>query len=129
MRDLLLDTNVLLRLFLDDIPAQTLKVRQVIENSKKGKIKLHLPQIVIFEVEFSLRKYYKFDKEKVIGVLESLFSLDYLVVETRFIFSEALKIFRVANLDFVDCFLIAKSKFENKKLFSFDKKLQKYAKD
>lgn len=124
MKRLLLDTNALLRFFLDDIPKQKDIVEDILKQAQKRFVVVHVAQIVIFELNFVLDKYYNFPKQEIVRSLESLVSSDYIQVESQNIFLTALNIYSLTNLSFVDCFLISKSKEEKMDLFTFDQQLQ-----
>jgi len=124
MKTYVLDTNILLRFLLRDIEDQYQKAKTLFEKGSKNKIKLIIPQIVIFEVEFALRRFYEFKKEDVIDRMESLISASYLRVEAREIFLEGLDVYQTKNISFVDCFLKSYATIKDAKLVSFDKKIQ-----
>ncbi|MBN2604134.1 MAG: PIN domain-containing protein [Candidatus Thermoplasmatota archaeon] len=125
MKKYLLDTNILLRFLVGDVPSQYKISKKLLEDASQGKVSLFIAQIVIFEVDFGLVKFYKFNKKKVIGMLESLVGISYIKIDNRDIFKKAIKLYKDLNLDLVDCFLLAYKKEKSLKLFTFDKKLQK----
>lgn len=123
MRSIIIDTNGFLRALLNDIPEQAEKIKQLIKQAKKGQITIIVPQIVLFEIDFALEKYYKQNKQEVIEKLKSLLSASYFVIESRDIFQKALLFYSENNISFVDCFLLARAKLEEAELFTFDQKL------
>lgn len=125
MKAVIIDTNALLRLLLDDIPQQANQVENLIRQAKKEQIRIIILQIVIFEIDFVLRKYYNFEKQEVIGKLKSLLSASYFMTESVNIFQNALTLYKENNVSFVDCFLIVKAEAEEADLFTFDQKLKK----
>lgn len=120
----IIDTNVLLRLLLQDIPSQYNQAEKLFLDAKKGKIDLIIPQIVIFEINFALRKFYHLQKEEIIEKLKSLVSTDYVKVKSRDIFQQAFILYKQNKVSFVDCFLVAKAEAEEADLFTFDRKLK-----
>lgn len=125
MKKVILDTNGILRLFLDDIPKQADQVELLLKQAKKGEIKLMIPQIVVFEVNFALKKYYHFEKNSIIDKLKSLLSTDYLQVESKEVFLATLTLYGTFNASFVDCFLLSLAQVEEGDLFTFDQKLNR----
>lgn len=123
--NLVVDTNVLLRFLLNDIPSQVSQFEQKIEQAKQGKVRLFIPQIVIFEIDFALTRSYGFNKEKVAKNLKKFVSLNYLEVDGRDIFIEALKLYEEKNFSLPDCFVKAYAQLIGFKLFTFDKNLKK----
>ena len=126
MRQAAIDTNAFLRLLLDDIPSQAKEVEKILEQAKKLNIKLHVAQIVIFELNFILDKYYHFPKNEIINKLKSVVQTPYLDIQDREVFIVSLKVFADNNISLADSFILAKSKIENWELFTFDRNLQKY---
>ena len=125
MEKVIADTNVYLRFILDDVKNQADKAERLFKKTKDKRILLNVPQIVIFEIQFSLYKYYKFTKDDTIQKMEPILSANFLNIEDREAFLESIVIYKENNISFVDSFLIAKSKLTNADLFSFDRKLSK----
>lgn len=125
MKSLVFDTNPFLRFFLNDIPEQTEEVNKLFIKAKAKELKIFVPQIVIFEIEFALRKYYKFPKDEVIDKLRIIVTTPYLDIQDIQIFHEAMLLLASKNIDFVDCFLLCSAISKNSKIFTFDEDLKK----
>lgn len=117
------DTNTLLRFLLNDVPNQVSQVVDKIEKTKKGKLKLIVPQIVIFEIHFALTSEYGFSKQGVLDALKKIVSSDFLVIQDKDIFKDALDLYTDVNISLPDCFLKVYAEYSNAKLFTFDQKL------
>ena len=124
MESYIVDTNFFLRFLLKDDLKQYKEVERLFKKAKKGKAKIIVAQIVLFEISFILGNYYKLSRVDIIEKLDSLLNTPYLVVEEKRCFINSLKIYESSSLSFVDCFLIAKALEEGKKLMTFDKKLE-----
>ena len=111
----LIDTNVILRFLLNDVPEQSKQAKAVIEAGAFTTIE------VMAEVIYLLRKLYQADREKIylaiMRVAKEVSIADSDVLEF------AMKIFRVRSLDFVDCVIAARALLRQEDVFSFDKKL------
>ncbi len=129
MKALIVDANVFLRFFVAGNRDQYKRASELFGKAKKGEVILIIPQIIVFEVNYTLLKYYHFKKDEIIKALNSMVSVSYFEVESKEIFIRALKMYKDTSMDLTDCFLITKREIENIEIFSFDKKLQKYAKD
>lgn len=125
MNSFVVDTNVFLRLILNDIPKQADKAEKLLKQAKAHEINLTVPQIVIFEIEYALTKYYGFPKDQVLDKLTSIVSAKYLTCQNREIFNKAIEFYKGINLSLVDCFLAAYADKIEGKTFSFDKNLNK----
>lgn len=124
-QSLILDTNMVLRFVLNDVPEQVKEVETILAAAKTNKVEIHIPQIVVFEIQFCLEKYYEFSKLQISFTLRSLFSAEYIKIPDKPVFLETLHIYKTETCSFVDCFLLAFAKENNFKLHTFDKKLQK----
>lgn len=125
MKSVIVDTNGFLRILLNDIPKQAEQVKRIVLQAKKEQVKIIVPQIILFEIDFILRKYYSFEKKEIIDKLKSLLSASYFAVESRDIFQKAVLFYIENNISLVDCFLLSYSERANAELFTFDQKLKK----
>lgn len=125
MKQLVINTNFFLRFLLKDIPRQFVQVREILIRARKKKLEIIVPQIVIFEIEFALSKYYGLIKREVIEKLGIILSSKDLQIQNRGVFVSALKLFEKHNISFVDCFLKAYAEDINGKVFTFDKNFKK----
>lgn len=125
MRKVTIDTNALLRLFLDDVPHQVLEVQKLLVWAKNGKLEIIIPQIIVFEIVFALSKFYKLPKREIIPILRSLLAFPGVKIQNKKLFEESTILYSDVNLSLVDCFLIQYSKNKNFDIFTFDKKLNK----
>lgn len=125
MKTLILDTNIFLRFLLNDIPSQTQKIEAVLTKAKIAKIKLYVPQIVIFEIVFALDKYYKFPKNQIIDKLDSILKTTYFNIQDKETFLQAMEIYTKKDISFVDCFLLGIAKIQNQDIFTFNQELVK----
>ncbi len=125
MKKNIVDANAFLRYLIKDIPEQERKFEKLLQKAKKSEVILLLPQIIIFEIQFILDKYYHVDKNEIIDKLKLLVSSSYLQIVEREVFQSALVIYTSENISFVDSFLLAKTIEEKAELFTFDQKLQK----
>lgn len=122
-KKVIVDTNAILRFILNDVPSQKEQTKKIFLKAKDKKIEIVVPQIVVFELQFTLEKYYKFAKNVVVEKLKSIVSTSYIEVQDRRSFLAAINFYEDSNLSFVDCFLKALSKNIGSNLFTFDKKL------
>ena len=125
MKHFIIDTNAILRFLLNDIPEQKAIVEKILVKAKNNEIKLTVPQIVIFELNFILDKYYHFSKESIIETLKVVVSSDYLQIESKDVFITAFFLYSTTSNSFVDCFLMGKVQIEKAEFFTFDAKLKK----
>lgn len=113
----LIDTNVILRYLLNDIPEQAQKSEEVVKSGA-----FTLPE-VIAEVVYVLFKLYNVPREEINEIVSPVF--DEVEIEHKNVVLAALELYSSASIDFVDCILISRNKLIGEKVFSFDKKLNK----
>ncbi len=113
----LIDTNAILRFFLNDIKEQHDKAVSVI---KAGAFTT--PE-VLAEVTYVLTGFYEETRENVADSIAKL--LIDVHIEHKEAVMEAIKLYHDTSLDFVDCVLIGRNHVLGDDVFSFDKKLNK----
>lgn len=117
-----LDTNILLRLVLGNISAQTQLVELLIAQSTR----LDVADIVIFEMVFVLEKIYFFSR---VDVAESVTAIirNKKINSNRKLFESVLPMYlENPKLSFVDCTLPQYARINKAEpLYTFDKKLAK----
>jgi predicted nucleic-acid-binding protein len=104
-----LDTNVLVRYFIQDDPEQTRLAVNLIDSispSESGWIGV----AVFMELDWVLNNVLKVKKDRVVGIFDTLLVSRELVVENVDIVREALQLYRTRNTDFSDCLIAASAK-------------------
>jgi predicted nucleic-acid-binding protein len=97
-----LDTNIVVRYLTHDDPTQTaaaMEVMNLLSSDSPGFLSL----IVIVELIWVLESLYRFRKNEIEQVMETLLRSKELVLERAEIVSQALRIFRGSRADFADC--------------------------
>lgn len=125
MKLVVADTNAFLRFLLDDIPQQVKKFEKILKQAKKSEIILIVPQIIIFELNFTLSKYYLFPKQDIVSKLQLIIRTPYFKIQDIEIFREAIQLYSKSNLSLADCFIYYCSQAWKADLFTFDQKLAK----
>ena len=125
MKLVVADTNAFLRFLLNDIPDQVKRFEKILKQAQKSEITIIVPQIVIFELNFTLSKYYLFPKQIVTEKLQSIIKTPYFKIQDVEIFREALELYSKSDLSLADCFVYYYSAAWKANLFTFDRKLSK----
>ena len=115
------DTNVLVRLLIDDpsAPEQIDLAKSLLKKARQ----VFVPQIVQVEVVWVLESAYGYDKATVITVLKHLQTSVVYVLQQPSQFDKALVNFENNPADFSDYLIFAVSLENQHPLFTFDKKL------
>ncbi|MCL4514119.1 MAG: PIN domain-containing protein [Firmicutes bacterium] len=116
-----LDTNVLLRFFLNDHPTQSPRARMLIAAAEKGFVVLKVPSHVTCEVVYILESK-GYGAADVANVLRSFSLIDGIeFAESQAIF-EALIDYRDHKVDFADALTAALARNTGEKVWTFDAK-------
>lgn len=115
-----LDTNVLVRLLVNDDPVQALRAAESIDASAA----CFVPITVVLELEWVLRGAYKLPREAVISAFEGLLAIKQVHLEQEDLVRQALAWHR-GGLDFADALHLARSEGCGAFL-SFDRQLAQF---
>jgi predicted nucleic-acid-binding protein len=115
----LVDTNIILRYLLNDIPELSEKARLELKSSN-----VRILTQVVAEVIYVLSKIYKINRKEISENLLKIFSLDGVIVENEEIVVFAIAEYGNSKLDFVDELLYAHSKIRGIMVKTFDSGLQ-----
>jgi predicted nucleic-acid-binding protein len=99
-----LDTNVLLRLFIEDDPAQSDRARRFVNAAAADEPCIVNP-VVLAEFAWTLARNFKIRRQEVARLIEGVLSMDDLEVPFRRAAESALNAYRSGKADFPDYFL------------------------
>jgi len=117
------DTNVFLRFFVNDVPAQYEKARSLFEAAEAGTIKLETSELVTAEIVWVLESFYGFARKEVTEVLTTLLSSRNLRIASHGRIREAVRLYAAGNMDFIDAYNIAYIRSKDySKVATFDRK-------
>lgn len=117
-----LDTNVLIRFLIGDVPEQKFQAAVWFQEARKQKRSILVLPIVIAEASYVLESFYKNDRREIAESLETFVSQRWLRVESRRELL-ALWIWYRGGMHFVDSFLLAWSHMHKATVLSFDQKI------
>ena len=121
----ILDTNIILRYLTNDVPSQAEKVKKRFQEATSGKFQIEILPITVVEIIYQLENWYNLTKEETCKKLLALFSPDWMIVREKGIIFEALNLYRLKNIDYVDLLLFVTAKNNKNHLLSFDKDFDK----
>jgi len=123
-----LDTNVLVRFVVDDVPAQSSKAERVLADTARSRERLFVSIPALCELVWVLKKTYLQRKVSIVNVIQSLVNDDWFQVENEHEVAAALDSYRRGNVDFSDCLIghLAR-KAGCRETVTFDKKASKRA--
>lgn len=118
---LAVDTNVLLRLLVDDpdAPGQCDRARTRVKDEER----VYVPFVAVIEAIWVLRKSYRFSKKKILEVFKQLLENEHYRIANGKVLGDALTSYLSVNVDFADCAIHAEAQQEGIGLLTFDRKL------
>ena len=120
-----IDTNVLLRLFVNDDKAQAAKARALFEAHAEEDDSLWIADVVLAELVWASSRSYGRPRSDVVTVLRALVGNATVKLESSACMVEATTLYELGPADFVDCLLAVKAKAQRcTALHSFDKKIK-----
>jgi predicted nucleic-acid-binding protein len=121
-----LDTNVLLRVLVDDDKAQAAKAAKLIERATKADEPLFVSDVVLCETVWVLLQSYRFSRRQVASILADLFKARQLTFTDSDALRSALSSFVAGKGDFADYLLREQaSELGCRTVATFDKALLK----
>jgi len=119
-REVILDTNALLRFITGDNIEKCQKVSDLIDTNA-----CIVPIEVIAETVYNLEKFYMYPRHLIADEIK-----DFIAIKENLVFEENVirhgcNTFASTNLDFIDCLLVAYANVKGNPVFTFDNDLNK----
>ena len=99
-----LDTNVLLRHLLADVPDQSPRATAFLMRVEKGEIEAQLADTVVFETVFTLQRHYRKGKGEIRDALLPLLELPGIILPGKRKFRRIFDLYVDRNLPFADAY-------------------------
>jgi len=115
------DTNVLVRLIINDLPDQAQKVNRLLNDG----LDLYVNEVVVSELYWVLTSIYKFNKNEFIEAVDDLIETQGIIFSNVEMITQALTFFVNSSADFTDCLINAINQAQQIKTLTFDKKASK----
>ena len=119
-----LDTNVVVRFLLRDIPDQAVKAIRLLDGTP-----CYLTDVVITEVIFVLEKIYASTRDDIGATIKGLIARQNLICNRDLITDVVDLYMRRSSLSIVDCYAAIEAKVSGNDLATFDKSLLKHGGD
>jgi predicted nucleic-acid-binding protein len=117
------DTNFLLRFYLDDIPDQASKAKEMIQAAREGFLLLVTDIVVVCEMVWVMDSFYDLDKKVISEKMSNLYRTPGIYIINGEILPEALGVYVDKNVDFTDAVIgVCAARNHIEYLASFDKK-------
>lgn len=103
----LLDTNVIVRFLTSDKSPKYKNLYTFFEALEQGRTNVELKILVLFQVIFVLKSFYKVPKVDIANGLLNLLEFKGIRISEKKIIRRTLNLWSEKNLEIVDCYLIA----------------------
>lgn len=128
MKEYFVDTNIFLRFLLADNKQQYLLAKKLFKKAEDGKISLWTTDIVILEIIWTLKSFYKIKPREIQHHINCLAALENLKITNGSLLLETLDLFANKNVDFADAYNFLLAQKAKKKIVSFDQDFDKLGK-
>lgn len=120
-----IDTNLLVRLFVDDDAAQARKVRDLFDDHADEDGELWIFDIVLVELVWTLDRAYGRSRGEIANVLHALTGNATVHLESALPVAQAATLYAQGRADFADCLLVTKAAMIGcESVRTFDKKMR-----
>ena len=120
MKRLRVDANVLLRFLTGEPEGMAESAARLMRRAEEGEVLLILSPLIVAEIVWVLKSFYRRTAAEVAHVLVPLLSADGLEVKDREILVGALELARDKNVDFVDAVIALEAVRNGEEICSFD---------
>lgn len=121
-----LDTNVIVRLLVNDDKIQASLVYKMISAYEKQNETLFISNLVFLEVIWVLTSVYKYSKNEIISSFEELLNIQVFVFENRKLLTRLCEFSKDSKLELPDLFIgLSAKEYNCESTITFDKKAAK----
>ena len=118
---ILVDANIVLRYILWDNIEFANKAKEILENEQ-----IILPFEVIAEIVYVLNKVYDVPRKNIHQFILHIINYPNILTNNKKVLEKGLEFYTSSNFDFIDSILLGYNHEEGYKIYSFDKKINKF---
>jgi len=123
----LLDTNVIIRFLTADESPKYKALYSFFQSLEQGQMRVELKLIVLFQVIFVLKSFYRVPKEQIVDGLKNILKFRGIHIKEKKIVLRTLELWLNNNVEIVDCYLIACLEGDTQNLlYSYDRDFDKF---
>ena len=102
---------------------------KLFDGAAEGKKELFTSTIVVFEIYWLFKSFYKKTKSEVIDILKKTLKLNFIKIEERKTITKAIEIYEGTTLELEDCYnIVYSTEVGAKEFLTFDRKLNTFLK-
>lgn len=126
MKKVFVDTNIFLRFLVDERSKDHKDCSFLFQAIESGKIKGVICSVVIMEILFTLKSFYRLPKKRCLEFLENILAINNLSMEDSYNYRKALELYKNTKAKFADCLIASLDFFEKQGVIvSYDKDFDK----
>jgi predicted nucleic acid-binding protein len=115
------DTNIFLRFLTGDDPARAERCRAFFERADRGEMELHISDLTLAELAWTLRSYYARPREEIAAILAQVLDMRSVRVSRKGVLRDAVAMYGQQNVDFIDAYHAAEMRRrELRRIYSYD---------
>lgn len=116
-----IDANVILRYLLDDDPRLSPEAKARLEGMDARQTGIE----IVAELVYALAGLYEVPRKEIAETLTALFVHDSWKLYRKDVAIEAIKLYGISSLDFIDAWLVSLHRLTGVEILSFEKKVQR----
>lgn len=120
------DANIIVHHLLGDHPTLSPQAKKLFIRAQSGKIQLYFDEVIIAEVVWVLKSFYKIAKEDICQQLLDIITQEWVINPKKRLMIKSLEQFKITNLSYIDCWVLNVSKHKKLQLQTFDKALLRH---
>ena len=110
MEKIFVDSNVFLRFLMKDDPVQSGKAKTLFKRAENKKIGLITGPPVLFEIAWTLKSFYKVDRDTILKYLASIIAADFIEMTDKNLAAEAVTAASSSGEDFAEAYICVSAK-------------------
>jgi predicted nucleic-acid-binding protein len=114
------DATVILRFLMNDPPEMAERSARLMAKAERGEVSLYISLLVLAEVIWVLKSFYRYSMTAIAHVIISLVSAPGINVDNRELIIRAVELARDRNVDFVDAHLALQAAGHGETVCIFD---------
>jgi uncharacterized protein len=121
-----IDANIILRFLLADHPEHSPRCKQLLERIESGAEVVTLPEVVLSDVIWTLKSFYRWPNERIQAFAMMLLGLDGIQMTRKPLVQTAVLLFAQHNVDFSDALVVAEMQWNQRpEIYSYDRDFQR----
>ena len=127
MTTAVIDTNIVIRFFLNDDPLLSAKARKIFEEVQRTNSTIYIDELIVAEIIWLMLSFYKKEKQEIVSLLQKLLSQKWMINPRKELILITLTYYSFHNVSYIDTWTLMVARSKNLPLVTFDKTLDKLA--